>query len=136
MQTNIETLENCRTILTLKADKEDWKSKIEKAYSKLEGKVSLKGFRKGKAPKELLRSKVNPEDVLNEALNAFLSENFTSVLKENNLSIERAMKDLNMSESTFYRWQRCDAKPLTSMIIALAKYFDVSVDYLVADLIK
>ena len=85
MKTNIETLTNCKTILTLKSDKEEWKSKIEKAYTKLESKVSLKGFRKGKAPKELLRSKVSQEDVFNEALNAFLSENFTKAIKDNNL---------------------------------------------------
>jgi len=85
MQTNIETLENCKTILTLKADKEEWKKKIEKAYTKLENKVSLPGFRKGKAPKELLRSKVNLEDVFNEALNSFLSENYSNAIKENDL---------------------------------------------------
>ena len=85
MQTNIETLENCKTIVTLKSDKEEWKSKIEKAYSKLEGKISLPGFRKGKAPKELLRSKVNVEDVFNEALNSLLNENNAKVIKDNNL---------------------------------------------------
>ena len=85
MQTNIETLTNCKTILTLKADKEEWNNKIEKAYAKLESKVSLKGFRKGKAPKELLRSRVSQEDVYNEALNSFLSENFTKAIQENNL---------------------------------------------------
>ena len=69
MQTNIETLENCKTIITLKSESADWKSKIEKAYNKLESKISLPGFRKGKAPKELLRSKVSQEDVFNEALN-------------------------------------------------------------------
>ena len=37
METNIQTLENCKTVLTLKADKEEWKSKIEKAYNKLGG---------------------------------------------------------------------------------------------------
>ena len=85
MQTNIETLTNCKTILTLKSDNQEWKNRIEKAYAKLEGKVSLKGFRKGKAPKELLRSKVSQEDVFNEALNSFLSENFAKAIQENNL---------------------------------------------------
>ena len=85
MQTNIETLTNCKTILTLKSNNQEWKSKIEKAYSKLESKVSLKGFRKGKAPKELLRSRVSQEEVFNEALNSFLSENFAKAIEENNL---------------------------------------------------
>ena len=85
MQTNIETLNDCKKVLTLKADKDEWKSKIEKAYAKLETKVSIPGFRKGKAPKELVRSKINLEDVFNEAINAFLSENYSKAISENNL---------------------------------------------------
>ena len=46
------------------------------------------------------------------------------------------MKELNISDRTYYRWQTGESKPLTSVIITLAKYFDVSVDYLVIDLIK
>lgn len=57
------------------------------------------------------------------------------LLKEKHKSVEKAMKDLNMSESTYYRWQT-GSIPHTSAIIELAKYFDVSVDYLAADLIK
>ena len=85
METNIQTLENCKTIVTLKASNEEWTSKIEKAYSKLETKVSLPGFRKGKAPKEMLRSKIKLEDVFNEAINYFLNDNYAKVLSDNNL---------------------------------------------------
>ena len=46
MQTNIEKLENCKTILTLKASSEEWKSKIEKAYNKLEEMSSNEQMRK------------------------------------------------------------------------------------------
>ena len=85
MQTNVETLKNCKSVLTLKADTEEWKNRIEKAYNKLESKVSLPGFRKGKAPKELLRSKVNPEDLFNEAINGYLNDNYANAIKDNNL---------------------------------------------------
>ena len=85
METNIQTLENCKTVVTLKAGKEEWAGKIEKAYNKLETKVSLPGFRKGKAPKEMVRSKIKLEDVFNEALNYFLNDNYSKVLKDNNL---------------------------------------------------
>ena len=85
METNIQTLQNCKTIVTLKASKEEWTSKIEKAYNKLETKVSLPGFRKGKAPKEMLRSKIKVEDVFNEAVNYFLNDNYAKVLTDNNL---------------------------------------------------
>ena len=85
METNIQTLEKCKTIVTLKASNEEWTSKIEKAYSKLETKVSLPGFRKGKAPKEMLRSKIKVEDVFNEAINYFLNDNYAKVITDNNL---------------------------------------------------
>ena len=58
------------------------------------------------------------------------------LIKDNHKSIEKTMKELNISDRTYYRWQSGESKPLTSVIIALAKYFDVSIDYLVADLIK
>ena len=72
----------------------------------------------------------------NERSELSFIETLKKLLKENNLSVERAMKNLNLSESTFYRWQRGDAKPLTSMIISLAKYFDVSVDYLASEYVE
>lgn len=53
------------------------------------------------------------------------------LLKDNNLSIETLMKNLHMSEANFYRWQRKSSVPSMSSLIAIAKYFDVSIDYLV-----
>ena len=73
METKIETLENSKTIVTLTSSGEEWKSRIEKAYNKLESRVSLPGFRKGKAPKALLRSKISQEEVFNESLNSLFA---------------------------------------------------------------
>ncbi len=58
-------------------------------------------------------------------------ETVKKLVKENNLSIEKLMKEINLSETNFYRWQRGNNKPSMSSIIAISKYFDVSVDYLV-----
>lgn len=58
-------------------------------------------------------------------------ETVKKLLKENNLSIEKLMKEINLSETNFYRWQRGNNKPSMSSIIAISKFFDVSIDYLV-----
>ena len=58
------------------------------------------------------------------------------LIKDNHKSVEKTMKELNISDRTYYRWQSGESKPLTSVIIALAKYFDVSVDYLAYEYIK
>lgn len=53
------------------------------------------------------------------------------LMKENDLSIERLMKATNMSEANFYRWQSGKTKPAMNSLIAIAKYFDVTIDYLI-----
>ena len=58
-------------------------------------------------------------------------ETVKKLIKDNNLSIKRLMSAINMDETNFYRWQRGNCKPAMSSLIAIAKYFDVSIDYLV-----
>ena len=52
------------------------------------------------------------------------------LIKDKKISIAKAMREMNISEYNYFRWKK-GTKPLTSMLIILAKYFDVSVDYLV-----
>lgn len=56
--------------------------------------------------------------------------NFNNVIKTNNLSIAKAMKELNMSEFNYYRW-RDGMFPKTNNLLEIAQHFDVSLDYLV-----
>lgn len=58
-------------------------------------------------------------------------ETIKKLMKENHLSIEKFMKALNMSEANYYRWQKGNNKPSMNSLIAIAKFFDVSIDYLV-----
>ena len=53
------------------------------------------------------------------------------LLDENNISIEKLMKTLNMSEANYYRWKNNNNKPAMQSLIAIAKFFEVSIDYLV-----
>lgn len=54
-----------------------------------------------------------------------------NLMKAKNISIEKLMKSLDMSEANYYRWKKNDNKPAMQSLIAIAKYFDVSIDYLV-----
>lgn len=53
------------------------------------------------------------------------------LIKERKISIEKLMRAIALGETNFYRWQRGNNKPSMSSLIAIAKYFDVSIDYLV-----
>ena len=60
------------------------------------------------------------------------AENLKCLLKENNLSPEKLMHKLNMSEANYYRWQR-GTKPAMTSLIQIAKFFNVSIDFLAGD---
>lgn len=68
-------------------------------------------------------------DKLNENSNSFIV-NFENLRKRNKLSIAGVLKELNMSEYNYYRW-KAGKFPKTVNLITIAKYFDVSVDYLI-----
>ena len=105
MEKQIERKENCKTIINFKVSGEEWKTEIEKAYKKLEKKVSVPGFRKGKAPESLVRSKIATEDVINEALNSVLMANYEKTLTEEKLNPiirpEISVAKISMEEAEF-----------------------------------
>lgn len=77
------------------------------------------------------------ESVRNNDKNSLsFADTIKKLIKDKGKSVEKTMKELNISDRTYYRWQSGESKPLTSVIISLAKYFDVSIDYLVAEYIK
>lgn len=60
-------------------------------------------------------------------------ENFDKLIKINNLPIAKVLRDLKMSEYNYYRWK--DGKfPKTINLIDIAKYFDVSIDFLIGNI--
>ncbi len=74
-----------KAAVTVELDKTVWKAEQEKAFRKLSAKVSVPGFRPGKAPEALLRERVNPGSVIEEAVSASLTPAFAEVLKETGL---------------------------------------------------
>lgn len=61
-------------------------------------------------------------------------ENFNNLIKHSSISIAQTMKNLNMSEYNYYRW-RNGLIPKTVNLIDIAKYFGVSIDYLIGNMI-
>lgn len=57
-------------------------------------------------------------------------ENFNVLVKTNKKSILKTMEDMNFKESNYYRWKN-GLIPRTNNLLTIAKYFDVSLDYLI-----
>ena len=68
--------------ITLKFDGEEWKAAQQNAYLKLRGKFAFNGFRKGKAPKNVIENVYGKGVFWDEALNTLFSENYGKVLEK------------------------------------------------------
>ncbi len=65
----------------------------------------------------------------------FLSEIFAERLKQlritNNLTLKELGENLNATKATIGNLENCNKKPSLELILLIADYFDVSLDYLV-----
>lgn len=57
------------------------------------------------------------------------NDNLAEILKNNNISKAKAMRDMQMGVFAFYRWKR-GMFPKTISLINVAKYLGISIDYL------
>lgn len=85
MERKINKLEHSHVEVICTVDKENWKKAQDKAFNKLAAKVEIKGFRKGKAPANLVKERVNHGQVLSDAVDALLPELYTAIIEEDKI---------------------------------------------------
>lgn len=85
MKRTIKKINESKIELTVEVDNDLWKSAQSRAFDKVSSKVTVKGFRPGKAPKEMLRQFTNPEAVFNEAIEEILNPVFAQAVTEEKL---------------------------------------------------
>ena len=54
MNVSVEKLENGMAKLTIEVEPEQFEEAIERAYNKQKGRINIPGFRKGKAPRNVI----------------------------------------------------------------------------------
>ena len=64
------------------ADKKEWKSEQEKAFQEIAKTTNIKGFRKGKAPVEILRKNISQSEIFSKAITSILNSLSQKAAKE------------------------------------------------------
>lgn len=83
MQTNLEILkEKCEVRYTVSVEGEEWSQAQQKATASLASKVTVKGFRKGKAPLAQAAKLINPRDILDKAADKIVQKAYQEMLKD------------------------------------------------------
>ena len=85
MERKITKLEHSHVQVDVVVDEKTWKGAQDKAFNKLAENVTVDGFRKGKAPKNLVKDKIDPMKVLDEAINALLPKIYEEILTKDEI---------------------------------------------------
>lgn len=85
MKRTVNRLENSQVELILSFEGEEWKDANKKAFDKLAKEVEVPGFRKGHAPENLVRQKIDHARVINDAIDMLLQPAYETALDEENI---------------------------------------------------
>ncbi|MBQ7912844.1 MAG: trigger factor [Clostridia bacterium] len=80
MKYTTKAAEKSTVKITLKFDGEEWKAAIQNAYLKTRGRFAINGFRKGKAPKNVIENTYGKGVFYEDALNNLFNENYGKVI--------------------------------------------------------
>ena len=87
MRLQVEKLEKNMAKLTIEVSAEDLDKAMEKAYQKQKSRISLPGFRKGKAPRKMIESMYGKGVFMEDAVNSLVPQEYTKALGECDLEI-------------------------------------------------
>ena len=97
----IKKVENAKVEITSVVDGEKW----AEAFNKLAAKTSIDGFRKGKAPKNILKKVINPQSVCYEAVDEIAQSVLEEAIKEHSVELidrpELNLGTVNETSCTF-----------------------------------
>lgn len=85
MNAVLEKKENNKAIFNFEISEQKFEEAVQKAYLKNRGKINIPGFRKGKAPKQIIESTYGKEVFYEEALNIVLPEAYDEAIEQLNL---------------------------------------------------
>lgn len=87
MSVKVENLEKNMAKLTVEVDAADFDQALTEAYRKNKGRFNLPGFRRGRAPMQMIEKMYGPQVFYEDALNGLLDKSYPDAAKESGLSI-------------------------------------------------
>lgn len=107
MQSTLETTDKHVVRLSVEVPPEEFKKDLDRAYRKVAGQVRIPGFRKGKAPRQIIDTMVGREAVIDEFVKDAIPSYYVRAVREHDLApITDPEIDLDVEEIQ-------EARPLT-----------------------
>lgn len=83
----LNKIENGKVEIKVVFEGENWENAKNKSFNKLASKVELKGFRKGQAPKKLVRQQIGEQQIIIEAIDSLAQEALVAAIEEHNVEL-------------------------------------------------
>ena len=87
MEKKVERKENLEVVVSIACNGDEWKEYTKKEFNKAASKVTVKGFRPGHVPADMVKARVNMAQVLNEALFNAVNDGFATTVNEEKLNV-------------------------------------------------
>lgn len=85
MKVTAERIDNHKVVLEMEVPQDEVKKAMDQAYAKLATRINIPGFRKGKAPRKMIESRVGAQAILDEAFDIIAPRAYNDALKEQNV---------------------------------------------------
>ena len=124
MKVDREEVVDRQTVLTIELEDDDLDPYLDRGYRRIVQRVNIPGFRKGRAPRNIVERMVGRESLLNEVLDALVTE-----------ATSRAIDDQELESVGLPRIEMVDFEPLSFKAtvplkpdVDLGAYRDIRVD--------
>ncbi len=87
MEKQVERKEDLEVLVTISCSGDEWAKYTKKEYNKHASKVTVKGFRPGHVPSDMIKTRVNMASVLNDALFNAVNDGFSQTVREEKLNV-------------------------------------------------
>ena len=87
MKTTVDKLSDTRVKLTVNVPFSELDQEIDQAYSAIAQQVAIPGFRKGKAPRQLIDARFGRGPILEQVVNDMLPSRYEQAVQENDLKV-------------------------------------------------
>jgi len=99
-----EKTENSQAFLTIEMEPAEVEESLKESYNRLVKKTNIPGFRKGKAPREMLERYLGKENILEDTLNHMLPQAYEEALKEQQIeAIARPHIELSGTDPVIFK---------------------------------
>jgi len=104
VKVSTENLGNCQAVLTIEAEASELDKSLDEAYHHLVNKISIPGFRKGKAPRAILVQHIGEKNLLEEAFEYLIPQLYKQAIESQEIEpIARSEIEIIQTEPLIFK---------------------------------